>query len=373
MTASSGGEPIEGATVSAEDSQGRSYPATTDASGYYTRTLVADTYTVTASAYGYFPSTIGEVKITTNTVTTLDFSLLTSPVYIVSGTVTESGTGSPLLADITIEGSPVTAYTDPSTGYYFAVLPQGEYTMQVHSANHLHQERSIVLEANQTQNFILDPLPCILLVDDDQDSPDVRNAYTAALDNLAIGYSIWDVLTQGNPEETNLEGYQQVMWFTGYPYASTFTSLNEASVGAYLDAGGNFFLSSQDYLYNAGLTFFGQNYLHIGSFTNDVSQTIVTGQNVYSGLGPYALSYPFTNYSDRVTPDVQAQLAFNGDQGNAAVSYDGAGFNSVFLGYPFETITSLSGRSAVLERTIDFFGSCQRTSKQFFLPLVEKK
>jgi len=163
------------------------------------------------------------------------------------------------------------------------------------------------------------------------------------------------------------------MWFTGYPYASTFTSQNEASVESYLDSGGNFFLSSQDYLYNAGLTSFGENYLHIGSFTNDVRQTNVTGQNVYSGLGPYTLSYPFTNYSDRVSPDGQAQLAFYGNQGNAAVSYAGASFNTVFLGYPLETIESLSGRSAVLERTIDFFGSCLQMSQHFFLPLVEKK
>jgi hypothetical protein len=373
VTASSGGSPIEGATVSSEDSQGRSYPSTTDASGYYTRTLMADTYTVTASSYGYYPTTIGGVEITTDTITTLDFSLITAPVYIVSGTVTESGTGSALLADITIEGSPVTAYTDPHTGFYYAVLPQGEYTMKVHSANHLDKELPVFIESNQTQNFILDPLPCILLVDDDQDNPDVRNAYTSALDNLGYEYSIWDVITQGNPEENNLGGYQQVMWFTGYPYASTFTGTNEASVGSYLDAGGNFFLSSQDYLYEAGLSSFGKNFLHISSFISDVSQTAVTGQNVYSGLGPYMLSYPFTNYSDRVTPDGQARLAFLGNQGNAAVSFDGSSFNTVFLGYPLEAIASLSGRSAVVERTVDFFGGCQFISQQFFLPLVEKK
>ncbi len=215
VTAESGGAPIEGASVLADDSQGHTYPATTDASGYYTRTLLTNTYTVTTSAYGYMPATIGGVEVITDTITTLDFSLLTAPYYIVSGTVTESGTGLPLLADITIEGSPVTAYTDPGTGFYFAVLPQGEYLLKVHSANHLSQERSIVLEANQTQNFILDPLPCILLVDDDNDAPDTTPFYTAALDNLGYEYNIFNTGGGDGPTLDGLQGYQIVLWYSG--------------------------------------------------------------------------------------------------------------------------------------------------------------
>jgi hypothetical protein len=359
VTASSGGAPIEGATVSAEDNQGRSYPATTDSNGYYTRTLMADTYTVTASAYGYMPVTITGVEVITDTTATQDFSLSTAPTHIVSGTVTETGTGTPLLAEIRFDGTPVVVWTDESSGYYEAELPEDSYNMRVKAAFHLSQQRDIVLDQDQTQNFTLDPLPCILLVDDDQDAPDVRNYYTGALDNLGFDYSIWDVSTQGDPEEADLSGYQQVMWFIGYPYSGTFTGDNEAAVGSYLNSGGNFFLSSQDYLYDNGLTPFVQNYLHVASFTSDVTQTTVSGQNVFSGLGPYSLAYPFTNYSDRVNPDNQAQLAFSGNQGNAAVSFDGLYFNTVFLGFPFESISSLAGRSAVMERTVDFLGGCE--------------
>ena len=147
-----------------------------------------------------------------------------------------------------------------------------------------------------------------------------------------------------------------VIWFNGYPYSNTFTGANEAAVSAYLDAGGQFLMSSQDYLYDFGLTTFGQNYLHIGSFTSDVSVTSVTGANVYAGLGPYTLSYPFTNYSDRVNPDAQALAAFTYSGGNAAVSYSGA-FKTVFLGYPLEAVP-LAGRTAILERTLEHFGGC---------------
>jgi hypothetical protein len=129
-------------------------------------------------------------------------------------------------------------------------------------------------------------------------------------------------------------------------------------VASYLDDGGNFFLSSQDYLWERHLTSFGQNYLHIATYDDDVSQTTVTGQNTFSGLGPYTLSYPFNNYSDEVNPDTLAQVAFTGNQGNAAVSYDGD-FNTSFLGFPFESI-NLAGRTAVMERLVDgFFGGCE--------------
>jgi hypothetical protein len=106
------------------------------------------------------------------------------------------------------------------------------------------------------------------------------------------------------------------------------------------------------------LTAFGQNYLHIASFTSDINQTSVTGQNVFAGLGPFTLSYPFTNYSDTVNPNAQGQVAFTGNVGNAAVSFDGD-FNTVFFGYPFEALPQ-AGRTAVMERMVeDLFGGCE--------------
>jgi PKD repeat protein len=359
VTATDGGVPIEGATVSASDAQGHNYPATTDSSGYYTRTLMADTYTVTASAYSYLPTTIGGVDITTDSVTTQDFTLISAPTHIVSGTVTESGTGLPLLAEINFISSPVTVWSDPSTGFYHAELPEDSYTMQVRAELHRPQERVIVLSQNQTQNFVLEPLPCILLVDDDQDDPDVNSYYTDALNGLGVEYDVWDTSVDGDPTIEDISGYRKLLWYTGYSWSNTFTADNEATVASYLDAGRNFFLSGQDYLYEVGLSPFAQNYLHILNYINDVGQTTITGQNVFGGLGPYSLSYPFTNYSDTVNPDVQAQVSFFGNHGNAALSFDGENFNTVFFGYPYEAISQLTDREAVMGHLLDFFGACQ--------------
>ncbi len=359
VSAADGGAPIVGATVTADDGLGHNYPTTTDPSGYYTRTLMAGTYSVSASTYGYLPTTINGVGITTDTVTTVDFSLEKLPTHVISGHLYDSVSGDPLEGTVQFTDAPVPPVNSDPNGYYSISVAEGTWHLQAKADTHLQQTQVVVVNNDLTVDFYLDPLPCILLVDDDQDGPDVRSSYTTALDNLGYGYNVWDTSTQGDPSEADLAGYRQLVWFTGYPYSNTFNNGNEAAVGAYLDAGGNFFLSSQDYLFEMNLTPFGQNYLHIASYTSDVGQTTVTGQNAYSGLGPFSLSYPFTNYSDVVHPDAQAQLAFSGNQGDAAVSFDGDTFNTVFLGYPFEAIPGLADRSDVMERTVSFFGGCE--------------
>lgn len=139
------------------------------------------------------------------------------------------------------------------------------------------------------------PLPCVLLVDDDQDNPDVRAYYTSALDDLGIPFDVWDVAAQGEPAVSALLGYKMVVWFTGYPRSETFTAGNEEAVASYLDAGGRFLLSSEDYLQDRGLTSFGQNRLRISNYVSDVNRTDLgsTGQSPgYSWLGPYNLTPP---------------------------------------------------------------------------------
>ena len=75
VSSASDGAPIAGAAVTAENSQGDSYPYSTDASGYYTLTLPADTYTVTVSADGYQSAVMGGVEVSAGATTTLDFAL----------------------------------------------------------------------------------------------------------------------------------------------------------------------------------------------------------------------------------------------------------------------------------------------------------
>ncbi len=371
VTAASGGAPIADATVTAEDEAGYSFPATTDPSGYYTRTLLVGTYTVTAEAYGYLPATVGGVTIATDTVTTQDFALQAAPTFLVSGTVSEQGSGTPLFAEIRFQGSPLTVWTDPATGFYQATLPQGSYTMLVSSYGHRSQERPIVVDHNQTQDFVLELLPCILLVDDDNDSPDTRPYFTAALNNLGYDYDVFDVGGGGGngPDLAGLQGYSIVIWFSGDKYGGSAgpNAADEANLAAYLDGGGRLFLSSQDYLYDFGLTGFGQTYLGIGSYTNDGGNATtkygVAGDPIGDGLGPYPLSYPsgFTDYGDIVNAGAGASVAFRSQAGggnNLDVDKDGGAWKTLFFGTDWVPIYNANAANGaqVLQRIIDWFG-----------------
>nr|MBC8200532.1 S8 family serine peptidase [Planctomycetota bacterium] len=182
----------------------------------------------------------------------------------------------------------------------------------------------------------------VLLVDDDDNLPDVRSDYTEMLDAEGILYEIYDTNNSNNePSLEELQSYPLVIWFTGDEWGGFAGpgSDGEAALTSYIEYGGYLLLSSQDYLYDNGLTPFGQNYLGIGSFDSDVNQTSVTGENMFENVGAVNLSYPFTNYSDEVNASQVAQLAFSGSAGNAGTHQDGEhGGGAVFLGFPIEAM-----------------------------------
>jgi len=373
VTAASGGAPIAGATVSMTDPQAHTYSATTDTGGYYTRILLENTYDVTASAYGYLPVTVTGVEVMTDTVTTQDFSLPSAPAYVVKGTVTDSVSGAPLLAEIEFQGSPVTATTDPVSGRYRVTLPQGTYTMYVTAADHRPQERPIVVDQGQIQDFALEPLPCILLVDDDNDNPDTAPYFTAALDTLGYDYDLFDTSGGSGPGLDGLQGYKMVIWFSGDTYGGTAgpNGTDETNLAAYLDGGGRLFLSSQDYLYDVGLTSFGQNYLGIGSYTDDSGNATVkygvAGDPIGSGLGPYNLTYPsgYSDYGDIVNPGTGASVAFTSAAGGGGNKLDidkALGeWKTVFFGTDWVAIYNNNAANGVqvLGTIIDWFGGCE--------------
>jgi hypothetical protein len=204
----------------------------------------------------------------------------------------------------------------------------------------------------------------ILLVDDDDNAPDVRSTYTSMLDSVGILYEIHDTNNSNNePDFGSLSGYPLVIWFTGDEWGgfSGPGSSGETALASYIDAGGHLLLSSQDYLWDNGLTPFGQDYLGIGSFTSDVGHTSVVGADIFESLGSANLSYPFTNYSDIVSPSSDAVLAFDGSDGNAAVRLDGEhGGSAIFLGFPAEALPEES-QMAFMNAVIGWLGESEPT------------
>ncbi len=199
-------------------------------------------------------------------------------------------------------------------------------------------------------------VPPVLLVDDDDNNPNVRPTYTAALDALGVPYDVWDTANSDNePDSATLLQYDAIVWFSGDEFggAAGPGAAGEAALATYLDAGGCFFISAQDYRYDRGLTAFMQNYLGAQSVTNDAGDyTSVTGQgSLYGGFGPSPLTYPFTDYSDIIAPNATAESAWIGINGRIGAVNRVDGVKSTFWTFPWEALPQ-ADREATLAATL---------------------
>ncbi|RLE20000.1 MAG: hypothetical protein DRJ65_19160 [Acidobacteria bacterium] len=251
------------------------------------------------------------------------------------------------LVDTVTTGSTTASLTvalDPITQYYWRVTAENICGAGSPSAVWAFTTRAI---------------PPILLVDDDDNNPDVRAIYTATLDAMGLAYDIWDTANSDNePSSVQLSPYRTVIWFTGDEFGGSAGpgGNGEGALQTWMDAGDRcLMISGQDYYYDRNLTGFMTSHLGLGSATSDVEQTTVTGVGtLFSGLGPYTLSYPFSNYSDTFVADAGGELAFDGNQGGAATLKINGTSMGFFLGFPAEALAD-ADRQEVFEV---FFGAC---------------
>ncbi|MBI2569831.1 MAG: hypothetical protein HYV63_22740, partial [Candidatus Schekmanbacteria bacterium] len=196
----------------------------------------------------------------------------------------------------------------------------------------------------------------VLLVDDDDNAPDVRSFYVSALDSLGIQYYVWDTNNSDNePLVSDLSSYAMVIWFTGSEWDGSAGPgvLGESALAGFLDAGGKcLYISSQDYRYNRGQTVFMETYLGVGSGSSDDGDyTSVSAEaGPFSSLGTVALSYPFEDYSDVVSPGSSGSLAFSGSNGkDAAVFVENDTFKTTYWGFPFEALSTANDRQKAID------------------------
>ncbi|GEM_PF-1054018 len=155
------GDPLPDITVVAEKVGGGSWSTTTDASGYYSLTLSAGVYTVTASGPQHTAQTVTGVQVLTGSVTTLDFQLV--PKGLLFGYVTDADSGAPLAATVSVQGVGSVA-TDPETGYYEIYLDEGTYTVTASAPDYISETATVVVPAGAPvqQDFSLLALVAIV-------------------------------------------------------------------------------------------------------------------------------------------------------------------------------------------------------------------
>lgn len=223
-----------------------------------------------------------------------------------------------------------------------------------------------------TTNFITGPAPTILLVDDDDNEPDVRPRYTAALDGLNERYDLYDSKLNGglDPAANLLANYTTVIWFTGANSVVTAgpNASGEAALATYLneDSKSCLFLSSQDYLWaqspDDSPTAFMATYLGLAGGVSDIVDLGAIGVNAFAGLGPYTLTTDFFPYTDWLVPNNTASTAFVGSFNlPMALSKVTPAYATTWWGFPFELIPSPNERQVAMGRVLTW--CAQATNK----------
>ncbi|MCA9973542.1 MAG: carboxypeptidase regulatory-like domain-containing protein [Anaerolineales bacterium] len=220
VTDAGSSSPLANVDIYATNGMTQTGSAMTNAAGDYDMTLLVGTYSVTASAFGYLPSTVSNIDVLSGTVTTQDFSLTAAPSYTISGTVSNIDHGWPVYASIDIPGYPGgTIWTDSVTGYYSVVLPAGTtYTFNTAAANH------------QSAAVAVGPVTSDMTVDI-QLSPDFSQGCTPGYQETGVifydGFESGSLGPEWTPVTTN-EGRVRVDTYD--PYAGSYSVLLDDSV-----------------------------------------------------------------------------------------------------------------------------------------------
>ena len=200
--------PLGDVTVIATDqTSGDDFSQVTGEDGEYVFNNAPEgTYDIEFVAYGFSMATATDVEVVNNQTTIQDVQMTAQPEYTISGTVTDSSTGWPLHAEISVDGFPGgSVFTDPSDGSYSIDLPGGmEHEMTVTSLNGGYDAgvRTIgPLTADQTETFLLqvDLVACeapgytsqnIVFVDETFDAEALPSGWTN--DDLAGSGQVWE-------------------------------------------------------------------------------------------------------------------------------------------------------------------------------------
>ncbi len=209
--------------------------------------------------------------------------------------------------------------------------------------------------------------PTLLLVDDDDNNPDVRAAYTDILDAMGVPYAVWDAANSADePSATDLAPFLPVLWFSGAAASQASprsgpSPAGEQALAAYLQGGGCLALSAQDYATDivgkgpAQPTALMADWLGVASVVVDAGPSEVTGLGEpFGSVAQSTLSYPFANRGDGLTPDPTAAAIFTSDQGDAAIAKTGASARSAYFGFPLEAMDA-TAREDVFWALLEFF------------------
>lgn len=363
------------ATVTAAGPSG-TFSTTASVSGTYALRLPGGHYTVTASLEGYASQTFTGVAVVTGTGARLDFVLAPIPAFTVQGEIVDATSGSPLSATLHLDTGqmiPVPA------GFYSATLYSGTYRMTARAPFYRPLTHTVVVDRDLRQDFALQPLPCLLIVDDDFDNEgnayDDQVYYTATLDALGVPYDVWSVPDDADgPPLGVLDDYHGIIWLTGRDWDFTLTAADQAALSAYLDGGGRLFVSGEDIGWDIarhGAPPFYRDYLHAEYLRDDSGYHELAGADFLHGItvtiegGDGADNQAFPS-DIAVTPGGTGVFRYTGDGDWAAIAYADETYRAVYFAFGFEGINNAADRRKVMAYVLDYLHPCQLPSPYAF-------
>ncbi len=275
----------------------------------------------------------------------VDFSMEFAPAGVVSGVVTEVGTGTPLEATIKVYRADnmelyEQLYSDPFTGTYAVTLPYFNYVMNVRAYHHIPETRGIAVDGpTMTENFVLEETLANLLVLDDStgkretvkvdktgavlDFPldDVsgraKSANEFATDLTNIGY---DVTVE--PATTSDPGtwmnYDFIISTSGNNLSPVEDASYRAALESYVTAGGKLLIEGGEVGYDSesypGYPSFTAIVLHIANWDHDSSGSVTVYDPSHplastpNTIAPFAVNYVDYGDHDSNTPSADAHV-----------------------------------------------------------------
>jgi uncharacterized repeat protein (TIGR01451 family) len=205
-----------------------------------------------------------------------------------------------------------------------------------------------------------------LLVDNDNNDPDVSAIYTKAMGSTP--YSVWDLATDADLPLSYLKAHKNVVWWTGRSYPAPITPY-ESRLASFLDGGGRLLMSGQDLLDQAaGTTAFVRNYLHVDWDGSEVQNdkatatvTAVASSPVTAGLGTVTLDHSVLKgdaFEDRITPIPPATAAFTDSSGAPdALTVASGAYKVFFAAFPVEAFGTDAQKATLVSNTLSWFAT----------------
>lgn len=239
-----------------------------------------------------------------------------------------------------------------------ASVGEGAVTLVFHSENGDIADRAMTYK-------VITAGTEILLVDDDG-AFDYETAYFApALVATGRSFATWDRSSTGLSADI-LANFDMVVWSCGWAFP-TVDAADRAALAAYLDGGGNLFITGQDIGWEMNddggdaLAWY-HDYLHadfVSDDTNGYDLAGVPGDPITDGLalhiagGDGADNQEYPSDIDPLGSDASVILTYDANR-NGAIKADTGVYKVIYLAFGYEAIDNAADRAALMINSVDW-------------------